>query len=118
MKQNLTITIFLILVKLLLVSNNVFSLSGLKIIENADSYRTFNWICNTRNARVENRDNKWETTNSLYPFIAKGEPIGPDPDGPEGPLPAPTSTGEYTGVAYAWGVREMAEIKKHWRENK
>lgn len=110
MKQSyLVIRIFLMVVGIFLLGKTINALTGSQIIKNADNYRTFTWTCNTRNARPANRIIAWNYNDSTgnggrdirYPFYPKGVEIGPDPDGPEGPLPAPTATGEYTGVAYA-----------------
>ncbi len=116
MKQNyLIIKVFLISVGIFLSANTIHALTGSQIIEVADNYRTFTWTCNTWNARPENRVIAWnpEKTNGgrdiRYPFYPAGVEIGPDPDG-TGPQVAPTATGSYVGIAYAWGLRETGEV--------
>lgn len=104
MKQiHLTTKIFLVAAGILLSSIFSYALTGTRIVENADNYRTFRWTCNSWNVRNLNSDGNYRTLDPLYPFIAKGEPIGEDPD-LEGPLAAPTATGIYNAIPYAWGV--------------
>jgi len=98
-----------------LLSVKTWGLNGNEIVANATQYLTWIWTCNPENARIENRIIRWDRTlpnggrNALYPFYPQGVEIGPDPDG-NGPLAAPTATGQHTGVPYAWGLRETTEM--------
>jgi hypothetical protein len=108
---------FLHVFAMLLLSNVSYALTGAQIIEKADAYRAFTWTCNDWNARQVNNNGSWDKTRDdggkdwRYPFFPVGEPIGPDPDG-DGPQAAPTSTGQYTGEAYGYGLGDTEEIFK------
>ena len=105
--KNLITRVFLCVVGIFLFSNFSYALTGTQIVENADNYRTFTWTCNDWNARPLNCDGLYDpndiegTHDPRYPFWPEGEPIGRNPDGSF--IPA---TGSYTGVAYAYGLRE------------
>ena len=111
----LTVKIVLKVLIILILSNNINALSGTQIIDKANDYKNHPWICNDWNARSENKIIEWDPKKPnggrdiRYPFYPKGVELGPDPDG-EGPLAAPTATGQHTGVAYGWGLRETREV--------
>lgn len=101
--------IIIIIIQIFL--NYSYALTGTEIINNANDYKNHSWICNSWNARPVNTVIKWNYDDPTgnggrdirYPFYPQGVEIGPDPDG-EGPLAAPTATGQYTGIAYGWGL--------------
>ncbi|GEM_PF-5034062 len=110
MKKNLILSrIFTWCICIYLLPLRAFALTGNQIISSANEYVNFTWVCNSENARELNKDGIWSTSDPIYPFIAKGEPTGPDPDG-GGPLAAPTSTGVSIGAPYGWGLGETVAV--------
>ncbi|MEM5777507.1 MAG: hypothetical protein QXJ06_03590 [Candidatus Aenigmatarchaeota archaeon] len=84
---------------------SLFARTGNEIIATAEDYRNHEWICNIQNARDENKDNNVDTNNYKYPFLPQGQPYkeyGSD-------VPR-ISIGQYTGIAYGWGLRETREV--------
>ena len=86
------------------------ALSGTEIIRNADDYLTLRWYCNVHNAREivdsngniirSNRDEDPANNILEYPFYPRGAGYLDERGIPQ------ESTGQHTGMPYAWGLRE------------
>ena len=100
----LKIRVCLSIVGLSLFLNNLFALPGSQIIENAGKYRTFTWTCNIWNARPGNTDGLTENNDTKYPFYTAGAKYFDENNVEQ------TSTGQHTGVPYAWGLRETTTM--------
>ncbi|HRQ44973.1 MAG TPA: hypothetical protein PLB12_11565, partial [Candidatus Goldiibacteriota bacterium] len=87
------------------LSSLCFAFTGEQIVENAERYRSYVWKCWAENVRVENRDDNVNTNNYTYPFWPEGQLY--KLKGTTTPL---ISDGWNTGVAYAWGLRELFTV--------
>lgn len=90
---------------LILLTVTLYAKTGNEIVATAETYRDHSWKCNTWNARPENTDNNRYTNNYNYPFWPENQPYQEF-----GSTELKISTGQYTGVAYGWGLRETREV--------
>ncbi len=97
----------ILIILYIVIINKIFALSGVKIIENAEQYLTWQWYCNDWNVRTTNADVEYENNDWRYPFFPKGERIKKNPDNTY-----VISDGWHTGIAYAWGLRETGEVNR------
>jgi hypothetical protein len=118
-QNNLKTKILFFIVFIILLSNSIRALTGVKIIENASQYLTWRWYCNEYNAREgyvngeykSNRDENPKNNDVRYPFYSKGAKYIDE----RGVIQE--SDGYNTGVAYAWGLRDTIEIFGNGKES-
>jgi len=91
---------------IVMLSLSIFALEGSVIITNANKYLINEWKCNIGNARSINADMNFANNDMKYPFYPLGAAIDEDSQG----NPILNQDDIYTGVPYALGLRDDADL--------